>query len=81
MSAGVAEAGIDSADQRPEQGGGGRYAVLELPRALLEATSYGRPIVAANVSGCDDFIHFELDRIVEPNSVEVLEQAVSLLLQ
>ena len=60
----------------PSRGGEG------LPRALLEAASCGRALIAANVPGCADFVRPGLEGIiVEPNSVEALEYAIETLVQ
>jgi glycosyltransferase involved in cell wall biosynthesis len=59
----------------PSRGGEG------LPRALLEAAACGRPLIAANVPGCADFVRPHVDGIViPPDSVEALEQAMRSLL-
>ena len=60
----------------PSRGGEG------LPRALLEAASCGRALIAADVSGCADFVRPDVEGIiVKPNSVEELERALGRLLR
>jgi glycosyltransferase involved in cell wall biosynthesis len=60
----------------PSRGGEG------LPRVILEAAACSRPIIAANVPGCSDFVRPNLEGIVfEPNSVQALEWALDTALQ
>jgi glycosyltransferase involved in cell wall biosynthesis len=60
----------------PSRGGEG------LPRALLEAASCGRALIAADVPGCADFIRSDVEGIiVEPDSPEELERAIGRLLR
>jgi glycosyltransferase involved in cell wall biosynthesis len=60
----------------PSRGGEG------LPRAMLEAASCGRALIATNVPGCADFVRTGLEGIiVEPNSVEELERAIDTLVR
>src|SRR5580704_2921783 len=51
-----------------------------LPRAMLEAASCGRALVAADVPGCADFVRPGLEGILfKPNSVEELERTIDTL--
>ncbi len=60
----------------PSRGGEG------LPRAMLEAASCGRALIATNVPGCAEFVRPYLEGIiVKPNSVEELERAIDILFQ
>jgi glycosyltransferase involved in cell wall biosynthesis len=60
----------------PSRGGEG------LPRAMLEAASCGRALVAADVPGCADFVRSGQEGILfKPNSVEELERAIDTLVQ
>jgi glycosyltransferase involved in cell wall biosynthesis len=60
----------------PSRGGEG------LPRALLEAASCGRAVIAADVPGCAEFVRPDVEGIiVKPNAVEDLERAIGRLLQ
>jgi glycosyltransferase involved in cell wall biosynthesis len=60
----------------PTRGGEG------LPRAMLEAASCGRALIAARVPGCADFVRPGVEGIlVEPGSVNDLEHAIERLVR
>jgi len=60
----------------PSRGGEG------LPRALLEAASCGRAIVAADVPGCADFVRSGREGLlVKPDSSEDLERTIETLVR
>jgi glycosyltransferase involved in cell wall biosynthesis len=59
----------------PSRGGEG------LPRAMLEASACGRPLITTAVAGCTDFVRPDVEGfLVTPNSVEELTEAISRLI-
>ncbi len=55
----------------PSRGGEG------LPRAMLEAATCGRALIATAVAGCTDFVRPDLEGVlVKPDSVEALSRAI-----
>jgi glycosyltransferase involved in cell wall biosynthesis len=58
------------------------YALMDTPRALLEAMACGKPVVATNVGAVSEVVRNGENGItVEPNSAAVLADAVTFLLR
>lgn len=58
------------------------YALMDIPRALLEAMACGKPIVATNVGAVSEVIrHGENGVLIEPNNMLALKDAITFLLQ
>ena len=53
-----------------------------LPKILVEASAAERPIIATDIPGCRDVVrHGENGLLVQPGNIEVLADAIALLLQ
>jgi glycosyltransferase involved in cell wall biosynthesis len=58
------------------------YAMMDIPRALLEAMACGRPVVATRVGAVSEVVrHGENGVLIEPNNELALKDAIAFLLQ
>jgi len=58
----------------------GDFALMDIPRSLLEALASGKPIVASEIGGITEVIGREIGLLVSAGKVEGLTEAITTLL-